>query len=202
MTSKTIYSCTFCHNQIKNYGKKFCSKSCSAKYNNQFRSPETISKQKESLRKMIDSIHTVPKPPKIKIPNIRICNVCGKYEESFSSRGFQSNSCLHCSKTNAYRSKCKFTFDIRKYPNEFEIHLIIEHGMFHPVKNPYGAVKDHMLSINFGKQNKIDPKIMAHPANCKILLQKDNMKKLDKSSITLEELMDRIKIWEEKYGSE
>lgn len=191
--------CDGCNTQITGK-KKYCSQSCAAIQNNKSRSSESIEKQKQSFRKARESIHTVPKPPKIKIPTVRVCDVCGKREETFSNRGFQSTTCANCANTNAYRSKCTFKFDIRKFPDEFNIQLIIDHGMFHPVKNPYGAVKDHLLSIKFGKDNNIDPKIMAHPANCQIILQRDNMKKLSKCHHSLDELLQKIKEWDLKYS--
>lgn len=38
----------------------------------------------------------------------------------------------------------------------------------------------------------VDPEIVAHPANCQLLLQSDNSRKKTHSSITLEELVKRI----------
>ena len=57
-----------------------------------------------------------------------------------------------------------------------------------------------MFSVNEGFKQKIDPYFISHPANCKLLKQKDNFKKLDNCSITKEELILRVKKWNEKYG--
>jgi hypothetical protein len=55
--------------------------------------------------------------------------------------------------------------------------------------------RDHMYSIYDGWVNQIDPAIIKHPANCQIMLGKENMKKNYKSSITLDELLKRIEEW-------
>jgi len=40
---------------------------------------------------------------------------------------------------------------------------------------------------------------MSHPANCQLLVHSENIRKLDRSSITLEELKDRIADWDKKH---
>jgi hypothetical protein len=50
-----------------------------------------------------------------------------------------------------------------------------------------------------GFRNKINPKIISHPANCNLLLFSDNSIKKDNSSITMEELLKRIENWDKKY---
>ena len=66
--------------------------------------------------------------------------------------------------------------------------------------NPNGVSRDHMYSVMEGYRNNIDPSIISHPANCKLLLQKNNASKFDGSSITFEELLDRIEKWNKKYN--
>ena len=58
-----------------------------------------------------------------------------------------------------------------------------------------------MVSVKYGFLNNIDPQIIAHPANCKLMIQKENTSKYSKSSITLEELLIRIEAWDLKYGT-
>jgi hypothetical protein len=51
--------------------------------------------------------------------------------------------------------------------------------------------------------NNVDPVILGHPSNCKIMMHNGpdgNSSKKGKSSITLEELYIRIYKWEIKYG--
>ena len=57
-----------------------------------------------------------------------------------------------------------------------------------------------MISIKYGFENKIDPMIISHPANCNLILQKENSRKNKKISLSLPELLIKINQWEEKYG--
>ena len=52
-----------------------------------------------------------------------------------------------------------------------------------------------MLSVKCGFDNNISPEILKHPANCKLMLHRDNNKKKTNNSITYEELLNRIKNW-------
>jgi len=70
--------------------------------------------------------------------------------------------------------------------------LLIEHGIFHATKNKNGAVRDHMLSKSHGWENGIAHSTIAHPANCQIILNFDNIKKGVKSSISHEQLLREI----------
>jgi hypothetical protein len=56
-----------------------------------------------------------------------------------------------------------------------------------------------MYSVNEGWKNNIDPNLLRHPANCNLIPHSENQKKNAKSSITLEELMERIKDFESLY---
>jgi hypothetical protein len=58
--------------------------------------------------------------------------------------------------------------------------------------------KDHMISKNDGFLQGIHPYLIAHPANCQFLYYKDNLSKLSKSSLTFDELKNRIIEWELK----
>ena len=101
-----------------------------------------------------------------------------------------------------YRQQCQFKFGIRNYPDEFDFKLIEEHGWYSAKNrgnNMGGVSRDHMYSVKQGFLNNIDPKIISHPANCRLVLQRDNASKYDSCSITLEELLQRIKAWNEKY---
>ena len=47
----------------------------------------------------------------------------------------------------------------------------------------------------------IDPSLLAHPANCKLMVHNDNISKNKKSSLTIIELNDRINEWDIKYNN-
>lgn len=101
-----------------------------------------------------------------------------------------------------YRQECQFRFGIKDYPNEFDFKLIEEHGWYQAKNrgnNMGGVSRDHMYSVKQGFLNNIDPKIISHPANCKLVLQSENASKKDGCSITLDELMIRIDEWNKKY---
>jgi hypothetical protein len=97
-----------------------------------------------------------------------------------------------------YRKQCGFDFSINDYPDKFDLDLIKKHGLYSPSNkgnNLNGISKDHMISVREGYENNIDPSIIKHPANCKLLPHKENQKKHKKSCITLEQLLERIKYW-------
>jgi hypothetical protein len=64
-----------------------------------------------------------------------------------------------------------------------------------------GVSRDHMFSIKDGYRMHISPEILAHPANCQLLLHGDNMRKHVHSSITLDELLERIRMWDLVQGA-
>jgi hypothetical protein len=188
-----------CQNQTTN---TFCSRSCSCRHHNKFRTSESMEKQKRSLRKTLDEKAKNTKKKKKKPDNnqrTRICVQCGRIDTNRGRGRYQSKFCLYCNPGLSYRDACSFKFDLRKYPEEFDLRLLAEHGIFHPVKNPKGVSRDHKVSVKFGLDNQIDPRIIAHPANCDLLLQSDNSKKFSDCSISLEGLLCRIEEWDSRY---
>lgn len=98
-----------------------------------------------------------------------------------------------------YSSMCKFRFDLKNYPQEFDLELLEKHGWYCPKNNPNALTRDHMLSISYGWKRDISPKILSHPANCQLMFYENNLDKAWRSSINCEELMKRIEKWEKKY---
>lgn len=101
-----------------------------------------------------------------------------------------------------YYKQCKFNFDPFRYDFIPGFNLLKEFGVYHPINNPNGVCRDHMLSKAFGFTNQVDPKIISHPANCQYLLNIDNIKKNSSSSISLEDLIERIDKWDSQQLSE
>lgn len=102
-----------------------------------------------------------------------------------------------------YRHDCAFTFALSDFPDEFDFSFIEKYGWYKAANhgnNLNGVSRDHMYSVKDGFINNVDPKIISHPANCKLVLQRYNSSKCSKSSITLEQLMDRIQKWDIKYN--
>ena len=102
-----------------------------------------------------------------------------------------------------FRSLCSFKFNVFNYPEEFDLALIEKHGWYSASNrggNSNGVSRDHMLSVRFAFDNGIDPMLVSHPANCKLLRHNDNVSKFSKCSITHEELKARIEKWNARYG--
>lgn len=185
-----------CNNTIdieyKNGKKKdkyFCSRSC-ANYRGK-RSEETKLKIAKSLKKA---------------PIFKKCQQCNSnYEELNKGQRFCSRSCAAKSRnTNdpgslkRYRQEASFNFNLKEYPNKFNFELIEKYGWYSAANrgnNLNGISRDHMFSVREGYEKGIDPKLLGHPANCRLMRHNDNVSKNSKSSITYEELLERIKNW-------
>jgi len=92
----------------------------------------------------------------------------------------------------------KFDFNVYEYPNKFDLDLIKKYGWYSASNrgnNLNGVSRDHMFSVKDGFKLKISPDIMKHPANCKLMIHKDNNLKKTNSTITIDELLERIKNW-------
>jgi hypothetical protein len=181
--------------------EKYCSRSCAAKITNFNRTRESYDRQSKTLSETISKIWRAPKQKQIKPRkvNTRKCICCGKIDTTTAR--FQSDKCSFCNDSLMYRRQCEFKFNLKDFPEEFDFKLLNEHGMFSPKKNPKGVSRDHMLSVQYGKDNRIDPGIIAHPANCRLILQGDNTRKQGDSSITLSELLIKINEWDTKYSN-
>ena len=49
------------------------------------------------------------------------------------------------------------------------------------------------------RQLGIDPSVISHPANCRLILQSNNSSKKNKNDISLSQLIKLIEIWDLKY---
>lgn len=105
-------------------------------------------------------------------------------------------------KLSDYRLRCSFDFNIGDYPNEFDFTLIENYGWYSAKNrgnNLNGVSRDHIVSVMFGFENGIDPKIISHPANCQLLKHNDNVSKNKKCGISIDELLDKIQQWDDRY---
>jgi len=97
-----------------------------------------------------------------------------------------------------YREKCQFKFDVIDLPDKFDIDLLNKYGWYQPSNrgnNLNGVSRDHMLSVKDGFMQNVDSKLMSHPANCRLIIHRDNQRKRTKSCITKEDLIKRIENW-------
>lgn len=190
----------------------FCSSNCAAHFNNS--------------KKDWDNIKTGPNATKIKSPNLSreekakrrklLPDAVGPHTKIFL------NTCkitgitwygptiktIHPSAIltkQLYRYQCRFKFGLTSYPDLFKdsSSIIKEYGWYSAANkgnNLSGCSRDHMFSVSDGFINKIDPSIISHPANCKVIPHRENQCKNKKSTITLEELYNRIDDFNKKHG--
>lgn len=234
------------------YGK-FCSLSCSSKFNNKIKSQKTLEnyllkpkvckncnliiqyRQRNTnifcnrscaatfnnAKKDWANIKTGPKPkpkiPKLKrkirtnsIPNadgphtiiyLCTCKFTGKQWYSTTVKTIHPST---ISTKKLYSYQCRFVFGINSYSEWFSYasNLIKEHGWYSASNrgnNLSGCSRDHLYSVSEGYKNNIDPKIISHPANCEIIPHRKNQNKHKTSSITLDELKERIRKFNLKY---
>jgi hypothetical protein len=193
--------CKCCINKIS-YEKrrnKFCNSSCQATFTNKIRvlsdnvREEANHKRREKLIK-----NTYVK-----------CKSCQGDFLKKSKKLFCSDDCRKNFKRKdmdefqKYKRDCVFKFNLSDYYKEFNFKLIEEFGWYKPANrgnNLDGVSRDHIYSIRDGFDNGIEPKLIAHPANCKLILQKQNSSKHKRSDITIEELENRIRNWKLKYN--
>lgn len=172
---------------------KYCSNSCSSKITNQVarkRGPTAVKKFPYSKIKFI------------------LCNHTNQYYSNRNSDG-STRRCSPYIKTakEQYYASARFKFNVYNYPEEFDLSLIEQHGWYTcpglkrkgQPKNISGVSRDHIISVSYGFANNIDPKIISHPANCRIMLHLDNKVKHNKCSLTVEQLLAKICAWDQKY---
>jgi len=97
-----------------------------------------------------------------------------------------------------YKAACSFKFKPYEYQNIAGYNLLLEKGIFNPQTNKEGVVRDHIVSKEFGWRNQISPEIISHPANCQFISNTDNSKKGADCDFSLEELLLRIKNWDQE----
>ena len=204
-----------CNNDIsyENRESEYCSRECSKKMINVNRkelglkynlSQETLIRLKRSAIENFSKINYndylkrieeyLLSPKKCKNCDI-LLEYCKKDNTFCSKECYKYNRRKNSDIYKSYKNYCKFRFNLADYPDEFDFSLIRENGWYSPTnkKNNLGGVsRDHMLSVKEGFELGIDPKLLAHPANCKLMIHTENISKNKKSSITLEELLERI----------
>jgi hypothetical protein len=85
------------------------------------------------------------------------------------------------SEYDIYYRKCEWDTEIPKAPN-------------------FNTTRHHMFSRFDGFKQKINPLIVKHPINCKIIKRIDNISLGNKSEITKEELYERIRHYKGKWS--
>jgi hypothetical protein len=101
-----------------------------------------------------------------------------------------------------YRQLCEFKFSLKDYPNEFDFKLIESYGWYKAKNrgnNLNGVSRDHMFSVKMGYELNVDPYYISHPSNCKLMTHIKNSEKHSSSSITIDDLYERVNSWNIKY---
>lgn len=187
--------CEYCQSQLE-YSKrknKYCSRSCSAKITNKVarkRGPTAVEKPLYSKIKFI------------------LCKHTNQYYSNKNIDG-STRRCSPYIKTikEKYYTASRFKFNVYHYPEEFDLSMITQHGWYTcpglkrkgQLKNTMGVSRDHIISVSYGFSNNIDPKVISHPANCRIMIHADNKIKSNKCDMTLDILLEKIELWNKKY---
>jgi hypothetical protein len=180
----------------------FCSSSCSTIFNNKIKGPRLEETKLKISNTLKSKVVKLPKKPKLSNINKEIiCKNC-KSEKVLRVRKNICEKCLY-DYYELYRPSCSFKFNVLDYIDEFDLDLVGKHGWYSPTNkrnNLSGVSKDHIYSVKDGYVNNILPEIISHPANCRLMIHKDNSSKNSKSDITIDELLNRILVWNNKYG--
>lgn len=216
LSSNNTYS-VFCKNCNIKIGKhrNFCSRSCSATFNNKGRkhseeTKEKISKKisektkpyKRKNKKTKKSDHTInvkkidpiKEAKKENIPYSKLCICkCKVCEKIFVSKT-QLQFCIdHREHSSNMRMFYSFKFNVYDFPKIFDLDELNKIGWYAPKGksgkwNPNGLSRDHKVSISESIKNSYDRFYITHPLNCDLIPHKENNKKKQKSSISYEEL--------------
>lgn len=188
-----------CCQEVLEYTKrknKYCSTRCAALITNQ------IPRKRGPL--------PAEKHPYSSIRFIK-CTYTGQY---YSNRNFDGSfrKCSPYIKNNKekYYYYARFKFNVYHYPEEFDISLINYYGWYtcpgrkrkNQEKNILGVSRDHIISVSYGFANNIDPRIISHPANCRIMLHLENKAKHINCDLTVEQLIEKINAWDKKYNKQ
>jgi hypothetical protein len=129
---------------------------------------------------------------------IRCCNNC---KSEFPSWRYGTNIiCDVCRANKGY--SYGFKFNIYHYPDLFDLDLLNRVGWYSQggksrrTKNIDGLARDHKVSISEAKKNNYDPYYISHPCNCELMSQRSNSKKNTNSSITYEELVSLVDLYD------
>lgn len=161
-----------------------------------------------STCKFNDKIRPKSKPNAVVKKDVKgkYCKNCSKFTTNRHFCGKKCYTSYHKKMRTAYQEyakNCKFKFNVYDYPDFFDIELINNYGWYSPSNkknNLNGVSRDHCFSVKQGFEQGVDPNIIAHPANCKLLLHRDNQRKNRSCSLTVEQLIKNIKSFEEKFS--
>ena len=192
----------------KGFLKQFCSRKCanSRIMTEDKRLKISVGNKKSEKLKIANSIGR----GRIRRNNLCSCKYCKITYSTLNRKTYCSDECKRKSKIKDYtqlkyyKTAASFKFNLATYKNEFNFGLIDLFGWYKAKNNGDnlgGVSRDHIFSVNEGFKRNINPLILAHPANCRLMIHTDNISKNKKSDITLEDLLEKIKLFDLKYGN-
>jgi predicted nucleic acid-binding Zn ribbon protein len=199
--SEKEHFCLGCTQKLEYPNTTTCSNKCQKIYRSKANT-RTVSETTKS------KISVALKGKYIKVAE-KECVVCGVIHP-YKNRKTCSKDCHLILKRKTkkegyklYKHLCGFNFNLSDFPKEFDFSLIEEHGWYKAKNrgdNPNGVSRDHILSVRYGFDSNIDPSIVRHPANCRLMLHAENNSKKTRCDISLEELLEKIAEWNKKYS--
>lgn len=225
----SLISCKLCNKLFKSeYKAVFCSRSCATTYTNQFKVKSAESNLATSISLKLFNTHN-PRPkkavavsplkrgskstnhadePKTKQCKIRsferVCYHCtSKFESKLKKKYCSSCSPMYMAEA---RNRFKFTFNVFKYPDLFDLTLLKEVGFYAPRGksgswNPNGLSRDHRVSVNEAIKNNYDPYYITHPVNCELMPHYQNNSKKTKNSLSYQDLISVVDDYDQRNGS-
>lgn len=211
--------CKHCNAPIdfNNKDGSFCNSSCAAKYNNKSRSgiKYTLTEESKNLKREMayknffsNKKDLYLKEKSIYYENPNRCLNCNEVlEYRFRNRVYCNITCKkeyflkNVSDYKMYHDLSGFKFSLKDFGFDFE--LVEKYGWYSAKNrgdNVNGVSRDHMFSVKEGFRRLINPLLLAHPANCELIVNRNNQSKCDDCSITLEELETRIEDFDKRYG--
>lgn len=184
----------------------YCNSSCQASITNAKREYTWSDSIKKSIHKYLIE-NGIKKEGQIGVYEKECLNCKTTFLHKRNEMKYCSPNCTkeyrrrHMDEYQKYKQDCLFKFNLADYPNYFDFSLIEKYGWYSPTNkknNLEGVSRDHMLSVREGFELGIDPKLISHPANCRLMKHTDNISKNKKSVITVEELLEKIKILNKK----
>ena len=183
------------------YGsQRFCSEKCARAFSTKEKRQEINEKVRKTFSEKQKST-----------PKVLQCKRCNKtFSSKKKTQFFCSKSCSNKTRgtvsklTRKYKLLTTFRFSLNQFPDEFDFSLIEKHGWYKAVNrgnNLGGVSRDHRLAVMDGFKQRINPLLLAHPANCRLLVHSENVSKGCKSELTIEVLLERLSKWNAKYGS-
>ena len=182
----------------------FCSRSCSASFNNAERIKTGYIVTDAHKKLTSDSVRAsyehrgYPKFETVKTTKNMFSKVlignCPHCLTKFCCKR-RTKYCRDCGPLydSTYRDRFKFTFNVYYYPDLFDIRMIKEIGWYSRGGtagkwNPNGMTRDHKISVTDAIRNNYSPFYITHPLNCEIMSWTENNKKKGKSSMSYDDL--------------